>query len=48
MSVSDAVVSWPLSCADCEVAWTGTLDEPCWLCGEPGDCPYVIAQPRTP
>ncbi|MFQ5556408.1 MAG: hypothetical protein ACE5GB_02715 [Acidimicrobiales bacterium] len=26
----------PLHCSRCDVAWRGTLSEPCWCCGSPG------------
>ncbi len=25
-----------MSCALCEVAWTGAVDSQCWVCGGPG------------
>ncbi|MDH4169163.1 MAG: hypothetical protein OEW42_06180 [Acidimicrobiia bacterium] len=25
-----------LRCGDCDVAWSGSADSLCWVCGEPG------------
>jgi len=33
-----------MSCADCEVAWTGPADSDCWVCeeaGSPGPPPSI-------
>ncbi|NNE74218.1 MAG: hypothetical protein HKN26_11180 [Acidimicrobiales bacterium] len=25
-----------LRCTECDVAWTGEAESPCWVCGDPG------------
>jgi rRNA maturation endonuclease Nob1 len=29
-------LGYRLTCAPCQVAWTGDKSDPCWVCGSPG------------